>query len=76
MANVVPVATRTGFGPDLVRDGENGFLCDVDAPIAAFAGLVEQAYALDGDVRSTVDHLTWESFGRRVVAVALPGEHA
>jgi glycosyltransferase involved in cell wall biosynthesis len=62
MANAVPVATRTGFAPDLIRHGDNGFLCDPGAGVDEFAGLVEAAYALDTDVRATVVHLTWDAF--------------
>jgi glycosyltransferase involved in cell wall biosynthesis len=32
MGNAVPVASRTGFAPDLIRHGENGFIFDLDAP--------------------------------------------
>src|SRR5262249_30654954 len=49
MCNVVPVASRTGFGPDLIRHGENGFLFDVGAPAEVIAPLVEQAFALRAD---------------------------
>jgi glycosyltransferase involved in cell wall biosynthesis len=64
MSNVVPVATRTGFAPDLIRDGENGYLCEVDAPTATVAGLVERALTNRADIRSTVEHLTWRRFSR------------
>lgn len=66
MCNVVPVASRTGFAPDLITHGDNGFLFDVDAPAAAIAGLVERAFTHDADVRSSVQHLTWDYFAKRV----------
>lgn len=59
MSNVVPVATRTGFAPDLIRDGENGYLCEIDAPLATIASLIDRACANTNDVRGTVEHLTW-----------------
>lgn len=71
MSNVVPVATRTGFAPDLIRDGENGFLCDVAAPTAAVAALVERAFAVTADVRATVEQLTWRRFSRLIQEAAL-----
>jgi glycosyltransferase involved in cell wall biosynthesis len=71
MSNVVPVATRTGFAPDLIRDGENGFLCDVDAPTATVAGLVERACAATADVRATVEHLTWRRFSELIQEAAI-----
>jgi glycosyltransferase involved in cell wall biosynthesis len=69
MANAVPVATRTGFAPDVISHGGNGFLCAVDAPVDTLAELVEAAFALDADVRSSVEHLTWERFAREVLAL-------
>lgn len=69
MANVVPVCSRTGFGPDLIEPGRNGFLFDVDAPAAAVCELVEAAYALDVDVRATVADRTWARFGAEVQAL-------
>jgi glycosyltransferase involved in cell wall biosynthesis len=75
MSNVVPVATRTGFAPDLIRDGDNGFLCDIDAPASAVAALVERAFGSTADVRRTVEHLTWRRFSERIQEAAL-GEPA
>jgi len=62
MANVVPVASRTGFCPDLIRDGENGFLFNVDAPASQIALLVDRAFACRADVRASVEHLSWKNF--------------
>ena len=62
MSNVVPVATRTGFAPDLIRDGQNGLLCEIDSPTATVAALVERAFTVTADVRGTVEHLSWRRF--------------
>lgn len=70
MANVIPVATRTGFAADIISDGVNGFLCDVDAPVADFAERIRAAADLDVDVRATVRHLTWDAFATRILALA------
>ena len=70
MANVVPVCSRTGFAPDLLDHGRNGFLFDVDAPVEAVCDLVEQAYRLDGDVRATVQDRTWERFSAEIRSIA------
>ncbi|MBU6222432.1 MAG: glycosyltransferase [Planctomycetes bacterium] len=66
MSNVVPVATRTGFAPDLIRHGENGYLCDIDAPLATIASLIELASANPRDVRGSVEHLSWRRFAELV----------
>jgi len=70
MENAVPVASRTGFAPDLIRHGENGFLFDVDAPAEEVADLLEKAFALEADVRSTVLSCDWDGFARAIVALA------
>lgn len=66
MCNVVPVASRTGFAPDLIRHGVNGFLFDVDAPAATIAALVDRAFGNTADIRATVAHVTWDRLGERV----------
>lgn len=70
MSNVVPVATRTGFAPDLIRDGENGYLCEIDASTATVAELIEQACANPVDIRRTVEHLTWQRFSQVIQEAA------
>jgi glycosyltransferase involved in cell wall biosynthesis len=66
MANAVPVATCTGFAPDLIRHGDNGFLFEPEDAVDHVAGLVDAAYGVDADVRGTVEHLTWDSFADAV----------
>jgi glycosyltransferase involved in cell wall biosynthesis len=67
MANAVPVASRTGFAPDVIRHGENGFLFDVDGPLEEVCGLVDRAFDLPGDVRATVEQYSWDRFSREVL---------
>lgn len=62
MSNVVPVATRTGFAPDVIQDGVNGYLCDVGSPIEEVAYLVKKAMTNRCNVRKTVEHLSWRRF--------------
>ena len=69
MCNVVPVASRTGFAPEVIRHGENGFLFDTDAPIEVVCGLIDQAMALSGDIRATVLHCSWEAFSAKMVTL-------
>ena len=66
MCNAVPVASRTGFAPDLIRHGENGFLFDVDASADTIAALVDAAFDSSADIRASVAHLTWERFAHHV----------
>jgi glycosyltransferase involved in cell wall biosynthesis len=62
MSNVVPVATRTGFAPDVIEHGRNGFLCSVDATPDEVVALVAAARASDVHVRSGVAHLHWQRY--------------
>ena len=73
MSNVVPVATRTGFAPDLIRHGENGYLCEIDAPVATIASLIDRASENVQDIRSTVQHLSWRRFSELVQRQLAPG---
>ena len=68
MANVVPVASRTGFAPDIIRHGENGYLFDTSAPPEVVCELIERAFVLKGDIRSTVLAYSWDRFAENVVA--------
>jgi glycosyltransferase involved in cell wall biosynthesis len=62
MCNVVPVASKTGFSPDIIVQGDNGFLFDVDSSITEICEFIEKAFQLETDVRKTVEHLTWRNF--------------
>lgn len=62
MSNVVPVATKTGFAPDVIRHGQNGYLCNTDASTEEVSRLVDQALRNKNEVRNTVSHLSWRRF--------------
>ncbi|MEA5580861.1 glycosyltransferase [Nodularia harveyana UHCC-0300] len=62
MCNVVPVASKTGFAPDLIIHGENGFMFDINSSVQTICELIEQAYRVKTDIRKTVENLSWENF--------------
>jgi glycosyltransferase involved in cell wall biosynthesis len=66
MCNVVPVASKTGFAPDIITHGQNGFLFDVDSPVEVICELIEQAFQIQADIRKTVQHLTWKNFSLEI----------
>ncbi|MEH3148301.1 MAG: glycosyltransferase family 4 protein [Methylobacterium frigidaeris] len=66
MANAVPVASRTGFAPDIITHGRNGFLFDTEAPPDEIADLIERAFALETDIRPTVVDYSWDRFAAAV----------
>lgn len=76
MSNCVPVASRTGLAPDVIVNGVNGFLFDVDASIDDVTRLVDLAYDCPVDVRATVRHLTWRRFSDQIHAIAGLGHDA
>ena len=75
MCNIVPVASNTGFAIDLINHGENGFIFDVDSSVANICNLIEQAFEIETDIRSTVINLSWQNFSQQIQAlmsVSLP----
>lgn len=66
MSNVVPVASQTGFAPDVIRPGENGFLFDVDVPTEEICRLIDQAAVSQARIRNSVEHLTWQRFSKAI----------
>lgn len=68
MSNAVPVASRTGFAPDMIRHGDNGFLFDVGAPTAVVCELIERAFAVQTNVSETVRHCDWMHFTARIAS--------
>lgn len=68
MSNAVPVASRTGFAPDIIKHGRNGFIFDVGATAETVCSLIEQAFSLECGVHDTVRHCSWDDFAANVGA--------
>lgn len=66
MCNIFPVASKTGFAPDIITHGENGFIFDVDSQPEVICDLIEQAFEVKIDVRATVEHLSWRNFSLEI----------
>lgn len=66
MENAVPVASRTGFSPDLIQPGRNGFLFDVGSGPDAIAPLIEAAFDLSANIRETVLPYSWDGFAAEI----------
>jgi glycosyltransferase involved in cell wall biosynthesis len=67
--NVVPVASRTGFAPDLIQHGRNGFLFEIDAPVMEICKLIDSAFEIDGDVDDIVSRCEWPCFANSIAAI-------
>ncbi len=68
MSNVVPVASQTGFAPDIISHGRNGYLFDIDASTDTVCGLIVEASKMKEDIRASVRHLSWERFAKEIIA--------
>lgn len=69
MENVVPVASDTGFAPDIIEQGRNGYIFPADSGVDHICDLIEQAFENRSDIRETVKHLTWQNFARQIDAL-------
>ncbi|MFC0632421.1 glycosyltransferase [Brevundimonas balnearis] len=69
MANATPVATDTGFAPDLITHGRTGFIIDPDDAPDQVADVLREAAREPIDSRSAVVDLSWTRFAREVVEV-------
>jgi len=66
MSNCVPVASKTGFCPDIITHGRNGFLFNIDARYQEVIPLIEKAFLIEIDVRETVLPYTWENCSSKI----------
>lgn len=66
LSNVVPVATNTGFAPDVIVHGENGFLFDAyNGSTEEMVQLVRQALELKTDIRETALPFSWDHYAKQ-----------
>jgi glycosyltransferase involved in cell wall biosynthesis len=67
--NVFPVVSNTGFAPDLINNGINGYLFDSNSTPLEVINLVKKALNehSNTDVTGSVQHLTWCNFGDNII---------
>lgn len=66
LSNCFPIVSSTGFGPDVVQHGENGFIFDVHADYREVAELIDQADSKTINVRATAIQHSWENSSKRL----------
>lgn len=66
LSNCFPIASKTGFCPDVIAHGTNGFLFDIDAPYTEVMELINQADAKNIDVRATALPYSWENCSKKL----------
>jgi glycosyltransferase involved in cell wall biosynthesis len=69
MSNAVPVASRTGFAPDVIEHGRNGFLFDMNASAHEVCEFIERAFLLQCNVHATVSHCDWAPYAARMAGL-------
>ena len=74
LSNCVPVASKTGFCPDIIKHGENGFLFEINANYKEVIALIEQADRLKTDIRKTALPYSWENCSQKIDTLFL-GSH-
>jgi glycosyltransferase involved in cell wall biosynthesis len=67
MSGLTPVVTNTGFAPDVIRHGENGFLFEGGASAESITGLLDQRPLPVRVVRESVLQYSWTGFAHRVL---------
>ena len=69
MSNVMPVACITGFAPDIIVDGKNGYLFPSGSTADHIAGLIRKAVANETDVNDSIKYLDWEYFTKQIEGI-------
>ena len=66
LSNCFPIASKTGFCPDIIKHGVNGFLFNTDADYQTVMDLIQQADAKKLDIRASVLKYSWESCSKKI----------
>ena len=66
LSNCFPIASKTGFCPDVISDGYNGFLFDVDADYSEVIRLIKLADSKTIDVRQTALEHSWKNCSQKI----------
>jgi glycosyltransferase involved in cell wall biosynthesis len=66
LSNCFPIASKTGFCPDVILDGKNGFLFDIDAEYSEVIKLIKLADSKTIDVRQTALEYSWKNCSQKI----------
>ncbi len=66
LSNCVPVVSKTGFCPDVIQHGENGFLFDINAGYQEVIELIKEADNLRTDIRTTALPYSWKNCAKKI----------
>lgn len=66
LSNCFPIASKTGFCPDIIKHGTNGFLFDIDANYNEVISLIKKADQLENNIRETVLAYSWINCSKKI----------
>lgn len=66
LSNCFPIASKTGFGPDVIEHGKNGFLFDAETDYREVIELIKQVDHMNIDVRATALQHSWENCSKKI----------
>ena len=66
LSNCYPIASRTGFCPDIIEHDVNGFLFNTDASYEEIIPLIDRAANKTNDVRASVLAHSWENCSKKI----------
>lgn len=66
LSNCFPIVSKTGFCPDVIQHGENGFLFNIDEDFKEVIKLIKQADSKTLDVRATAIEHSWENCSKKI----------
>ena len=66
LSNCFPIASKTGFCPDIISDGKNGFLFDIDEDYTEVIRLIKLADSKTIDVRQTALEHSWKNCSQKI----------
>lgn len=66
LSNCFPITSKTGFCPDIIKHGVNGFLFDIDADYTTVMRLINLADSENSDIRDTALEYSWERCSKKI----------
>jgi len=66
LCNIIPVVSRTGFGPDIVTHEKNGYLFEIDADCRTVINLIRKALKNKSKPRDDVITFSWQQYGQKL----------
>jgi len=66
LSNCFPIVSNTGYGPDVVRHGENGFVFEADTDYKNVIDFINKADSKTIDIRATAMEYSWENCSKKL----------